>query len=57
MKLRIATMPGFKRFKCAIVTIVGIELLHCIRKGSFSLERLRLQGQAAPAIWNAVLAA
>jgi transposase-like protein len=57
VKLRIAAMPGFKRVKCATVTIAGIELLHRIRKGQFSLGRLRLQGQAAPAVWNAVLAA
>jgi transposase-like protein len=57
VKLRIATMLGFKRFKCAAVTIAGIELLHRIRKGQFSMERLQLQGQAAPAVWNAVLAA
>jgi transposase-like protein len=56
VKLRIATMLGFKHFKCAAVTIAGIELLHRIRKGQFSLRRLRLQGQAAPVVWNAVLA-
>ncbi|RZL91172.1 MAG: IS6 family transposase, partial [Variovorax sp.] len=35
----------------------GVELLHRVRKGQFNLRRLRLEGQAAPAIWNAVLSA
>jgi IS6 family transposase len=37
--------------------IAGIELLRRIHKGQFSLSTLRLKGQAAPTIWNAVLAA
>jgi hypothetical protein len=48
-------MLGFKVFDRAAVTIAGVELLHRIRKGQFNLGRLRLKGQAAPAIWNAVL--
>ena len=48
-------MVGFKVFDQAAVTIAGVELLHRIRKGQFNLGRLRLKGQAAPAIWNAVL--
>jgi len=47
----------FKRFKVAAVTIAGIELLHRVRKGQFNLRGLRLNGEGAPAIWNAVLAA
>jgi hypothetical protein len=50
-------MLGFKIFKRAAVTISGIELLHRIRKGQFALDRLGVQGQAAPAIWTAVLSA
>ena len=50
-------MLGCKRFETAAITIAGIELLHRIRKGQFNLGRLRLKGQAAPAIWNAVLSA
>ena len=57
VKSRIGPMLGFKRFKTAAVTIAGIELLHRIRKGQFNLRRLRLNGEGAPAIWNAVLAA
>jgi transposase-like protein len=57
VKSRIAPMLGFKIFKRAAVTIAGIELLHRIRKGQFDLCRLGVQGQAAPAIWTAVLAA
>ena len=30
--------------------------LYRIRKGQFNLRRLRLSGEGAPAIWNAVLA-
>ena len=57
MKQRIAVMAGFKDFKNAAVTIAGIELMPRIRKGQFARERLGVQGQAAPAIWNAVLTA
>jgi hypothetical protein len=48
-------MLGFKEFGNAAITIAGIELLHRIRKGQFRLGRLGVQGQAAPAVWNAVL--
>ena len=57
VKSRIGSMLGFKRFKTAAATIAGIELLHRIRKGQFNLRGLRLNGEGAPAIWNAVLAA
>jgi transposase-like protein len=57
IKSRIAPMFGFKIFKRAAETISGIELLHRIRKGQFTLDRLGVQGQAAPAIWTAVLSA
>jgi transposase-like protein len=57
VKARIGPMPGFKRPRTASVTIAGIELLRRIRKGQFNLRRLRLDGRAAPAIWNTVLAA
>ena len=57
VKSRINPMLGFKVFDRAELTIAGVELLHRIRKGQFNLARLRLRGQAAPAIWNAVLSA
>ena len=57
VKLRIGPMLGFKRFGTAAITIAGIELLLRIRKGQFNLSRLRLRDRAAPAVWNAVLAA
>jgi transposase-like protein len=57
VKSRIKPILGFKVFDRAAVTIAGVELLHRIRKGQFNLRRLRLKGQAAPAIWNAVLSA
>jgi transposase-like protein len=56
VKSRIAPMLGFKVFKRAAVTIAGIELLQRICKGQFVLDHLGVQGQAAPAIWTAVLA-
>jgi transposase-like protein len=57
IKSRTRPMLGFKNFESAAITIAGIELLRCISKGQFALSRLRLKDQAAPAIWNAVLAA
>jgi hypothetical protein len=57
IKSRIAPMLGFKIFKRAAATIAGIELLHRSRKGQFDLGRFGIQGQAALAIWAAVLAA
>ena len=49
-------MPGFKSFESAAFTIAGVELFGCLHEDRFALNRLRLKGQAAPAIWNAVLA-
>lgn len=57
VKSRIKPMLGFKVFERAAVTIAGVELLHRIHKGQFNLGKLRLRGQIAPAIWNAVLSA
>ena len=57
VKSRINPMLGFKVFDRAAVTIAGVELLHRVRKGQFNLARLHVRGQAAPAIWNAVLSA
>lgn len=57
VKLRIGPMLGFKKFECAMTTIAGIELMHRIRKGQFSIIGLNVQGQATSAVWNAVLAA
>ncbi|MDM0118121.1 DDE-type integrase/transposase/recombinase [Variovorax sp. J22R133] len=57
VKSRIKLMLGFKIFDRAAVTIAGVELLYRIRKGQFNLGKLRLRGQAAPAVWNAVLLA
>ena len=50
-------MLGFKSYDSAATTIAGIELLRRIGKNQFFLRRLRPKDQAAPAIWNAVLAA
>jgi transposase-like protein len=50
-------MLGFKNFRSAATTIAGIELLRRIYKGQFALGHLCLKDKAAPAIWNAVLAA
>ncbi len=50
-------MLGFKSFASAATVIAGFELLRRIHKRQFALRRPRLKDQAAPAIWNAVLAA
>jgi transposase-like protein len=57
IKLRLGPMLGLKRFRSASITIAGIELLHRIRKGQFTLGRLQIKDNGAPAVWNAVLAA
>lgn len=57
IKSRTRPMLGFKNYDCAAITIAGVELLHRIRKGQFSLKRLHFKDQATPEIWNAVLAA
>jgi transposase-like protein len=57
IKSRTRPMLGFKSFSSAAITIAGVELLRRIHKDQFSLSRLRLKDQAAPALWNAVLAA
>jgi transposase-like protein len=57
IKSQTRPMLGFKTYDSAATTIAGIELLHRIRKQQFSLKRLHLKDQAAPAICNAVLAA
>ena len=55
VKQRVAVMLGFKRFRNAAITIAGIELMHRIRKGQFSLRHLGLQGRVAPGVWHSVL--
>ncbi len=57
IKLRLGPMLGFKQFKSAAITIAGIELMHRIHKGQFALSWLDVQGQVAPAVWEAALAA
>jgi transposase-like protein len=54
---RTRPMLVFKSFASAANAIAGIELPRRIHKRQFALSRLRRRGQAAPAIWNAVLAA
>ena len=55
VKQRVAVTLGFKRFRNAAITIAVVELMHRIRKGQFALERLGVQGRAAPAVWSAAL--
>jgi transposase-like protein len=57
IKSRTKVMLGFKRFRNAAIIVSGIELVHRIRKGQFSLAKLGLKDTAAPAIWEAVLSA
>jgi transposase-like protein len=55
VKARTGPVLGFKRFKTAVVTLAGIELMRRIYKGQFNLGKLRIEGTTMPAIWNAVL--
>jgi transposase-like protein len=57
IKSRTGPMLGFKRFNYVATTIAGVELLRRIHHGQFTFGHLRLKDQAAPAIWNTVLAA
>lgn len=57
IKSRTNPMLGFKNFASAAITIAGVELLRRIHKAQFSFSRLRIKDQAAPTLWNAVLAA
>jgi transposase-like protein len=57
VKQRVTVMLGFKQFRNAAITIAGIGLMHRIRKEQFGLRRLGVQGETAPAIWNALLGA
>jgi hypothetical protein len=50
-------MPASKLLRKREAAAAGIELLHRIRKGQFTLGRLGVQGRAAPEVWNAVLQA
>jgi transposase-like protein len=56
VKLRLGPMLGFKRFRNAAITIAGVDLLRQIKKDQFNLNKLRLDGRSAPAVWSAVLA-
>ena len=55
IKSRTNVMLGFKRFRSAVTTISGIELMHRIRKGQFDLSALALEDITALSVWNAVL--
>jgi transposase-like protein len=57
IKSRTQPMLGFKNFQSAAITIAGVELLRRIHKDQFALKKRRIKSQAAPVIWNAVLAA
>jgi transposase-like protein len=55
VRSRTRPMTGYESFESAATTIAGVELFGCLHKDQFALNRLRLKGQAAPAIWNALL--
>jgi transposase-like protein len=57
IKSRTKVMLGFKRFRNAAITVSGIELVHRIRKGQFSLAKLGLKDTASPTVWKIVLSA
>jgi len=56
IKSRLGAMLGLKSFASATIAIRGVELIHRIRKGQFSLRDLATQGQTPSEIWTAVLA-
>jgi hypothetical protein len=41
-------MLGLKRFRSALITITGIELMHRIKKAQFKLGKLRIKGKTVP---------
>jgi 3-oxoacyl-[acyl-carrier protein] reductase len=53
----LAVPDGPQRLAKQVRAIVGIELMHRIRKGQFKLGKLRVKNKTASEIWNAVLAA
>jgi transposase-like protein len=55
IKSRVNVMLGFKRFRNAVVTISGIDLMHRIRKAQFDLTAAHLKDTSAPSIWRTVL--
>ena len=57
IKSRTNVMLGFKRFRTASLTLAGIELMHRIRKGQFSLAGLHFRNSTTPEVWNTVLSA
>ena len=57
VKFRTSSLLGLKNFESAAITIAGVELLRRIHKNQFALNRLKIKGKTAPAIWNAVLVA
>ena len=57
VKQRVYPMLGLKRFENAAVTISGIELAHQIKKGQFDTSELRLEGERAEELWQAIVAA
>jgi len=58
VKQRIYPMLGFKSFRNAAVTIIGIELAQKIRKGQFKIANLTKNMEVRVAqMWEVVLAA
>ncbi len=49
--------PGRLRCVDSGLPMTPSSLMHRIRKGQFTLSKLRTTGKTAPEIWNAVLAA
>ena len=57
VKQRVRPMLGFKRFDHADTAIIGIELVHQIKKGQFDVTTLCSSATRTPQVWEAVLAA
>jgi len=47
--------PSLQRFRIALVTLAGIELMRRIRKAQCNLAGLHFKDSAAPEVWNIVL--
>ena len=47
---RTNVIPSFRQFRNAAITLAGVELMHRIRKGQFSLTQRRLKDVTVPAV-------
>jgi transposase-like protein len=55
IKSRTSVMRSSKQFRNAAITLAGVELMHRLRKGQFSLAQLSLEDITVPVVWNVLL--